>query len=127
MPMDRSLYPPNWEEIAKGIKDAAGWKCQECGRPCRMKDEDWDDFEERARLTGWKMSEEESDDLFGHHWVVKKGKWILTVAHLNHRPGDCRPDNLKALCSRCHCRYDLSQMELKKQLKRERAGQTRLF
>ena len=34
------------------------------------------------------------------------GKIILTVAHLNHQPEDCRPENLKAMCQRCHLRYD---------------------
>jgi three-Cys-motif partner protein len=26
-------YPPNWEEIAQAVKDAVGWKCEECGTP----------------------------------------------------------------------------------------------
>lgn len=28
-----SEYPDNWKEIAKRIKDAAGWKCERCGHP----------------------------------------------------------------------------------------------
>jgi hypothetical protein len=35
-----------------------------------------------------------------------KGKVVLTVAHLNHTPEDCRDENLKAMCQRCHLRYD---------------------
>lgn len=31
---------------------------------------------------------------------------MLTVAHLNHQPADCRDENLKAMCQRCHLRYD---------------------
>lgn len=26
-------YPPNWDEIATGIKDLAGWECENCGHP----------------------------------------------------------------------------------------------
>src|SRR5262245_38265458 len=26
-------YPPNWEDIAKQIKDAVGWKCERCKHP----------------------------------------------------------------------------------------------
>lgn len=26
-------YPPNWQEIAYRIKEAAGWKCERCGAP----------------------------------------------------------------------------------------------
>lgn len=31
---------------------------------------------------------------------------VLTVAHLNHVPGDDRDENLKALCQWCHLNYD---------------------
>ena len=31
---------------------------------------------------------------------------VLTVAHLNHTPEDCRDDNLKAMCQACHLNYD---------------------
>jgi hypothetical protein len=30
----------------------------------------------------------------------------LTVAHLDHDPANCAPDNLRALCAPCHLRYD---------------------
>jgi hypothetical protein len=33
-------------------------------------------------------------------------KVVLTIAHLNHTPEDCRPENLRALCQRCHNQYD---------------------
>lgn len=28
-----STYPPDWPEIAKAVKDAAGWCCVRCGAP----------------------------------------------------------------------------------------------
>ena len=28
-----SKYPENWDEIAKAVKDRAGWKCEWCGQP----------------------------------------------------------------------------------------------
>ena len=31
---------------------------------------------------------------------------VLTVAHLDHTPENCSLDNLRALCQRCHNRYD---------------------
>ena len=31
---------------------------------------------------------------------------VLTIAHLNHRPEDVRPANLRAWCQRCHTTYD---------------------
>jgi hypothetical protein len=31
---------------------------------------------------------------------------VLTIAHLNHTPGDDRDENLKAMCQWCHLNYD---------------------
>jgi hypothetical protein len=33
-------------------------------------------------------------------------KVVLTVAHLNHDPADCRDENLRAGCQLHHLRYD---------------------
>ncbi len=34
MPMQQSLYPPDWPEIAFHEKCRAGWMCEECGADC---------------------------------------------------------------------------------------------
>jgi hypothetical protein len=75
--MDKKRYPPNWKEIATDIKEKADWRCQVCGMQCRRPSEPFDTH-----------------------------KRTLTVAHLNHTPEDCRPENLKAMCAGCHLRYD---------------------
>lgn len=31
MPIDLSRYPKNWRAIARQVKDAAGWRCEQCG------------------------------------------------------------------------------------------------
>lgn len=31
---------------------------------------------------------------------------VLTIAHLDHVPENCAPENLRAWCQRCHLRYD---------------------
>lgn len=77
MPMDRSRYPSDWVKIAFEIKVATDWKCEVCGKQCRRPTEPFDTH-----------------------------KRTLTVAHLNHKPEDCRPENLKAMCAPCHLRYD---------------------
>lgn len=28
MPMDRSRYPDDWDEIARRVKDEEGWRCE---------------------------------------------------------------------------------------------------
>lgn len=77
MPMDRKKYPADWEKLARAIKEEAGWKCEQCGKQCRRPGEKLDTH-----------------------------RRTLTVAHLNHKPWDCRRENLKALCAPCHLRYD---------------------
>lgn len=77
MPMEKHRYPSNWKDIAFGVKEQANWKCENCGLQCRKPGEPFDTH-----------------------------KKTLTVAHLNHTPEDCRPENLKALCAPCHLRYD---------------------
>lgn len=133
MPMDRKLYPDNWEEIATKVKDEASWHCEECNRPCRRTGVDWDDF------TAWLLIdvkkrwyeqtyEEVHDDETGE-WgsVPKPQRFTLTVAHLNHIPADCDRSNLRALCSGCHLRYDNQFKPLKRQLKQEQQGQLSLL
>lgn len=81
-PENAKRYPPDWRAISLRIKDRARWRCEGIpGRPpCGAKNG------ERHPITGS---------------VV-----VLTVAHLNHEPEDCRDGNLRALCQRCHNQYD---------------------
>jgi hypothetical protein len=118
MPMQRSLYPENWEEIALKVKEEAQWKCEECNRECRRPSESWSEFVNRVAPSNSELRSEIAD---------KPVRFVLTTAHLNHRPSDCARSNLKALCSVCHCRMDLRAMPRKKMLKLERQGQLRLF
>ena len=85
MPMDRSKYPDDWEQIALAIKEAAGWKCESCGKQCRKPGEPFDTH-----------------------------RRTLTVAHINHTEADCREENLVALCAGCHLRYDAPMKRLRR-------------
>ena len=73
---NRSRYPADWKMISLARREAAGWTCEWC--PARQ----------------------------GEPHPITGGKVVLTVAHLNHRPEDCSPSNLRALCQRCHNAYD---------------------
>ena len=75
--MDRSLYPPDWEQISNRIRfQRAGGVCEQCGA------------------------------VHGQPHPVTGSRVVLTTAHLDHNPANCTDDNLKALCQRCHLRYD---------------------
>ena len=78
-PENKNRYPKNWKEIRQQILKRANNRCEFCGRI--------------------------------NHSMVDNGqgkiiKVVLTIAHLNHTPEDCRPENLRALCQRCHNKYD---------------------
>jgi cytosine/adenosine deaminase-related metal-dependent hydrolase len=89
---DKSLYPKDWKTISVRIRTRAEWQC-ECLGECGL-----------HRTTPGPRRCTEID---GKAAKWAKGKVILTVAHLNHSPSDCRDENLKAMCQRCHLRYDL--------------------
>ena len=121
MPMDRSLYPDNWDELALAIKTEANWCCTECGRPCRQPGESLSDLYERLPKA-WKPLWWEVIDGVRE---PRPGRFKLTVAHLDHVPQNCDLNNLKVLCAPCHGTYDLKQMGRKRVLKAERNGQLR--
>jgi hypothetical protein len=131
--MDKSLYPENWNAIARAVKDEANWHCEGCGKPCRRPGVDWADFVlellNSGGCGGWySQTFEEVVDIAGLGGVVEKPqRFTLTVAHLDHTPPNCDRANLKALCAPCHCRYDLKAMPQKKRLKAERQGQLTIF
>lgn len=77
MPMEKTRYPADWKEIARCVKELAGWRCAECGKKCR-----------------------EPGEPFDTH------KRTLTVHHIDHRPENCSSENLIALCAPCHLKAD---------------------
>lgn len=116
MPMDRSRYPENWDEIALNVKQAANWTCQECGRLCRQPGETLLDFVFRYF----------DGNLRDNDWSViadHPQRYTLTTAHLDQDPGNNDDTNLRALCSVCHLRHDRPFQEANRLAKRERHGQ----
>jgi 5-methylcytosine-specific restriction endonuclease McrA len=77
MPIDKSRYPKNWDQIARAIKERVNWRCQECGLDCTPAP-----IQDRSL----------------------KAKKTLTVHHWDYNPANNNPDNLIALCSACHLR-----------------------
>ncbi|MFC6871430.1 hypothetical protein [Haloechinothrix salitolerans] len=92
-PENRDRYPGDWDEISECIRfGRAEGRCEccgECGRPRGHLDTD-----RRCR---------------NHHGqpAYRTGnRVVLTTAHLNHIPEDCRPENLRAFCQGCHVHHD---------------------
>ncbi|MCT7957291.1 hypothetical protein [Laspinema palackyanum] len=135
MPMDRRLYPKNWDDIARTLKDEADWTCQRCGKPCRRPGVSWPEFvlELLTADSPWyELTFEEIPDASGASTPIEKQqRFTLTVAHLNHDPSDCRPENLQALCAVCHLQHDvISHVQTRKRNRYqqlEKQGQLNLF
>lgn len=108
MPMIKARYPATWPAIALAVKQRADWCCQECGRRCQRPDESPEHFQRRIGK-------------------AKPRQYLLTVAHLDQDPTNCSGDNLKALCTVCHLRYDRQFRARQRALKREWFGQLNLM
>lgn len=103
MPVDYKRYPKNWTAISERIRERSGGQCEcqgECGLHCTH--------------PGPRRCVERN----GTPAKWARGKIVLTVAHLGTKhadgsPGDphdkmdVRDENLKAMCQRCHLRYDI--------------------
>jgi 5-methylcytosine-specific restriction endonuclease McrA len=91
MPFHRDRYPDDWEEISTAIRERSAGQC-ECEGECGL----------HRTHPGPRRCEERNGE--PAKWA--KGRVVLTVAHLNHDTADNRPENLRAMCQRCHLRYD---------------------
>lgn len=116
-PENKKLYPPYWRQLSEYIRtERAGNKCEICtvenhlyvfrckheGRECYQTIEGnlYD-----ANTSKLIAEDTESWDLVAIA-TDKAIRIVLTVAHLDHNPTNSHPSNLKALCQRCHNRYD---------------------
>ena len=99
MPMDRRKYPKDWPAISLRIRELAGNKCEECGIPNHV-------FGVRDKYGRFEEIEDEGYAESRSMEGEKVIRIVLTVAHMDHDPMNCRDKNLKALCQQCHLRYD---------------------
>jgi 5-methylcytosine-specific restriction endonuclease McrA len=79
-PENKARYPKNWKQIREQILERANNCCEFCGVANHS-----------------------------HRFNEKTGKYVtivLTIAHMNEIIEDVRPENLRALCQRCHNQYD---------------------
>ena len=81
-PENRERYPKDWPEISRRVRDEAGNRCE--GSPA---------FPD-CRAENGKPHPETGSNV------------VLTVAHLDHQPENCKRENLRAWCQRCHNVYD---------------------
>lgn len=115
MPVDYSKYPKDWKQVVQRVRARSGGRC-ECEGECGL---------HRTNPGPRRCTERNGQPA---RWA--KGKVVLTVAHLNHDEKDCRLENLKDMCQRCHLRYDIDQHQQNARATRRRkqlAKQPELF
>lgn len=81
---NRRRYPADWKRISQEIRHRAGGRC-----------------EFTCSVTGLRCTA-----VNGAPHPLTGSRVVLTVAHLDHQPENCAPENLKAGCQRCHNLYD---------------------
>ena len=86
-PEERARYPEDWPAISLRIRTERAKGCCECVGQCGK-------------------HAEPSTARNGEPHPVTGSNVVLTTAHLNHVPEDCREENLVAMCQRCHLTYD---------------------
>ena len=112
-PSERARYPRDWRAISLRIRARAGNRC-ECEGECGL----------HTTSPGARRCVEVN----GTKAVFAKGNVVLTVAHLDHRPENCGDENLKAMCQRCHLRYDADHhRETGAATRAARSPQARMF
>lgn len=114
---ERDRYPPDWKKISHAARERAGNRCEQCKAPngeyvIRFTT-DQEEFSRQAyMLSRGQVFDAVTGDALGFMRgsdVPPNARWtriILTVAHLDHQPENCAPENLRALCQRCHLAYD---------------------
>ena len=106
----RHLYPENWRELSAFVRfSRANGRCERCGRPHQhqlrcLPDGRWYD-EDNATWRDTRNRHARCPDLL-EAGAFRLTRVVLAAAHLNHRPGDNRLRNLRALCQRCHLEHD---------------------
>lgn len=111
---EKARYPKDWPQISQRVRERAGWCCEFCGVRNgeiggRMGDGRFlraDPIDCGGRMPTLGSYSWCTDPQTGTAHRLRIIRIVLTVAHLNHQPEDCRDENLKALCQRDHLLYD---------------------
>jgi 5-methylcytosine-specific restriction endonuclease McrA len=107
MPHRPALYPRNWKAISAAIRERDAHRCAHCGVPDRVIGY-WDPNPKTGEFAILGPSNDDAVRRAASELHDRKViEIILTVAHLNDKnPMNCAPENLAALCQRCHLRLD---------------------
>lgn len=134
----KALYPKNWKEIRASILERADNACEcdgQCGHRhpmlvCCAPNRSHVTWFESGEETKWLPFNFAQYDTRGVREPIVE--IVLTIAHLDHDPTNNDPSNLRAMCQRCHLRYDSKEhqknaAETRRKKHEKLTGQKRLF
>jgi hypothetical protein len=125
-PENVARYPANWARIRTAILERAGHRCEWPGCGVRNHATGYWDRETFVEVAPGVIDSGDAVLLAidGHRLL----RIVLTVAHLDHTPENCEPENLRAWCQRHHLRHDLDHHISSAYMTRHaRAGTQELF
>lgn len=107
-PENRDRYPANWPDVRQRILQRAQHRCEHDGCKAVHRalgywlDERWVPLPRALRDAGV----DGPCTIASDRGPLKIIRIVLTIAHLDHTPENCAPDNLRAWCQRHHLAYD---------------------
>lgn len=122
-PENKKLYPKNWNDISYVVRFLiAHGKCQGCGvnhHAIGQRDEEGKfipicgnihlDLAGEGKYLNFETLSYLDARFMANNLSQLEEKYIvivLTTAHMDHNPRNCKLSNLKALCQKCHNNYD---------------------
>lgn len=134
-PIDYKLYHPEWKtRIRPDILKRADNKCECCGveNKAKILRGDWNDIECYQDMQG-NIFDANTSKWIGDDYLGEVSRTnniitiILTIAHLDHDISNNDYSNLKAMCQRCHNRYDMPNRVKNRKKNVTNPDQTSLF
>jgi hypothetical protein len=106
-PENKARYPADWQDVRVQIMSRAGYRCEWEGCGARhLAVGVWRDglFKQIVHpSTPGTFDFELAESIEKDERIVRI---VLTIAHLDHVPEHCDPENLRAWCQRHHLAYD---------------------
>ena len=113
-PENAARYPADWPQVRDKILQRARNRCEQCGLynhwwGWRDRAGTFHRVSKRPLIEAWPKDNPPRPPFeiaTKDHGTIRIIEIVLTIAHLDHRPENCDPGNLQALCQQCHLRYD---------------------
>jgi hypothetical protein len=120
MPIDYSLYPPDWKTV---IRPRIMARARHCCEGCGVANHSTVLSKSRVLLCDPQPYRDAASNVGFYHTADERATVIvLTIAHLDHDTSNNEDSNLKALCQRCHLTHDAGHHSRNARKTREAKG-----